>query len=58
MNMTHNNRETQCGCVFTPVMAYVPFQEFGAIYPPEQALRRGTVFESLYKPWKVGGKVC
>ena len=57
MNMTQNNTDTPNGCVYTPVMAYVPFQEFGAVYPPEQALKRGTVFESLHKPWKVGGKV-
>ena len=36
-------------------MAYVPFQLYGKTYDPEQALRNGTLFPDLDKPfcdWK------
>lgn len=39
--------------------AYVPFQEFHGIYPPEECLKKGTVFPELFRPydgWKYGGK--
>ncbi len=40
----------------TPVaMAYIPFQQFGQIYPPEKALNSGTVFPELDKPFLGGG---
>lgn len=32
-------------------MAYVPFQQFGSIYEPEQALSNGTLFPDLNKPF-------
>ena len=36
-------------------MAYVPFQQYGATYQPEQALDNGTLFPDLNKPF-AGGK--
>ena len=36
-------------------MAYVPFQQFGQIYPPESGLERGTIFPELDKPFLGGG---
>ena len=35
-------------------MAYVPFQQWGEIYPCEKALMRGTVFPCLDKPFLMG----
>jgi hypothetical protein len=36
----------------TPVaMAYIPFQQFGELYPPEKGYQRGTIFPDLDKPW-------
>ena len=32
-------------------MAYVPWQQFGNLYEPDQALRNGTVFQDLNKPF-------
>jgi len=32
-------------------MAYVPFQQFGAVYEPEMGLRSGTIFPDLDKPF-------
>ena len=42
-------------------MAYVPYQNAGALYAPEQALVKGTLFPELDKPfvptgWKGGAK--
>lgn len=31
--------------------AYVPIQEFGSVFPPLEALRRGTLFPDLYIPY-------
>jgi hypothetical protein len=40
----------------TPVaMAYIPFQQFGNLYPPEKGLERGTIFPELDKPFLGGG---
>lgn len=36
-------------------MAYIPFQQFEQIYPPEKALDYGTVFPELNKPFLGGG---
>lgn len=39
----------------TPVaMAYIPFQQYGPLYTPEQALACGTLFPELDKPF-LGG---
>ena len=35
--------------------AYVPIQRWRMLYPTEQALSRGTLFEELYKPMEVYG---
>ena len=37
-------------------MAYVPWQRWEELFCPEEALRRGTAFPSLEKPfcWKGG----
>ena len=37
--------------VTVPAMAYVPFQQFSSIYPPEQGLDNGTIFPELNKPF-------
>lgn len=37
-------------------MAYAPCQYWREIYGPEMALRRGTMFKELDKPWMVEGK--
>ncbi len=42
---------------FTPVMAYVPFQEMTTLYCPEEGLRRGTIFPDLDKPLMIGGRM-
>lgn len=36
---------------FSLAMAYVPWQELGAIYEPEEALSRGTLYPALDKPF-------
>lgn len=33
-------------------MAYVPFQNAGKLYSPEQAIRMGTLFPELDKPFE------
>ena len=39
-------------------MAYVPWQYFKNLYEPDQALRCGTIFQDLYKPFygSMGGR--
>lgn len=32
-------------------MAYVPWQYFGTVYEPDKALRVGTIFPELNKPY-------
>lgn len=34
-----------------PGMAYVPWQTFGETYDPRQALKAGTIFPELDKPF-------
>ncbi len=41
----------------TVAMAYVPIQSFGGMYTPEKALRQGTAFPCLDKPFE-GMTVC
>ncbi len=41
--------------VTVPAMAYVPFQQFGTIYPPDKGIERGTIFPELDKPF-LGGR--
>lgn len=37
-------------------MAYVPWQNFGEVYEPDKALRIGTIFPELNKPFL--GRSC
>lgn len=37
---------------FPPAMAYVPWQELDSMFPPEIALRQGTLFPELDKPFE------
>ena len=34
--------------------AYVPMQGWCGTYPPEEALRKGTIFPCLYQPYEWG----
>lgn len=45
----------QAGSNLTLAMAAVPLQAWEALYPPETALARGTVFQSLDLPFFAGG---
>jgi hypothetical protein len=38
------------------VMAYVPWQKWQNIYKRQEALKNGTLFEELNKPFKGGRK--
>lgn len=40
--------------MFTNAMAYVPMQQWEDCYNLETALKRGTVFPSLFKPFMRG----
>ena len=31
--------------------AYVPFQQFGPVFPPDKALMHGTIFPDLFRPY-------
>ena len=35
-----------------PAMAYVPWQELDSMFPPEVALRQGTLFPELDTPFE------
>ena len=37
----------QLGNAFPPVMAYVPWQQWGEMYDTECALKQGTIFKDL-----------
>ena len=39
-------------------MAYVPWQQWRAIYEVEKGFHRGTIFEELDKPFKGIGGCC
>ena len=39
-------------------IAYVPWQQWRAIYEVEKGFRRGTIFEELDKPFKGIGGCC
>ncbi len=36
--------------------AYVPYQYYSNSYPPEEALRKGTLYPELYMPYRPGRK--
>ena len=51
--------KTECPVVVdTPVMAYVPWQNWGDLYSEPQALSRGTLFAALDKPFCGKGGYC
>ncbi|MDD6797630.1 MAG: spore coat associated protein CotJA [Clostridia bacterium] len=37
-------------------MAYVPWQEWGCLFDLDEALRCGTLFKSLFKPFMGGAR--
>lgn len=37
--------------------AYVPFQKINQVYNSNEALRKGTLFPELYKPYKDYGSL-
>lgn len=37
---------------------FVPVQQDGSIWPPEEALARGTAFPCLFDPWQKGEIHC
>ena len=37
-------------------MAFVNMQPMGDVYSPESALRAGTLFPDIDKPFRIGGK--
>lgn len=39
-------------------MAYVPFQHFAEVYSCEKALKQGTIFPCLDKPFLMGCVKC
>lgn len=34
--------------------AYVPFQIMNQVFSPSEALKKGTLFPELYRPYKAG----
>ena len=49
-----NSINTENGEVLT--MAFVNIQPMGDVYSPESALRAGTLFPDIDKPFRIGGK--
>lgn len=45
---------TSCASGQELAMAYVPWQQFRELYEPDQALRYGTMFQELHKPFHGG----
>ena len=43
---------------FALAMAYVPWQKWQNIYEPCRALKNGTIFEELNKPFSGKGAYC
>ena len=50
-----NNESKQC-YMFQLATAYVPYQEYGRLYPLDEALKKGTLFHELYRPYFEEGK--
>ena len=50
-------QENQLACInaLPLAKAYVPIQTFTAPVSPEQALKMGTIWQELYKPYVKGG---
>lgn len=41
---------------YSTAMAYVPWQEWHHTFDLDEALKKGTLFHSLYKPYGGGSK--
>lgn len=54
----NDHANAACTCdqqtAFLPVMSFVQAQVLQAVFEPEQALRCGTLFPEIYKPFKGG----
>lgn len=54
----------KCGCQDTCIdqyplaMAYVPWQEFGEVYPLERGFQAGTIFPCLDLPFLCASQAC
>lgn len=61
INPTNANAGANARGAFPPVtpvaMCYVPLQKITAVYEPELAWRRGTLFPDLDKPFLDGGNI-
>ncbi|MBR3290110.1 MAG: spore coat associated protein CotJA [Clostridia bacterium] len=49
-----NNASPQTG-ESLPAMAFIPVQQFGAVYEAEAGFPRGTIFPELDKPFTAAG---
>lgn len=52
MNREYDNYNEPC-CPGSLARACVPFQKWNEIYSPSEALKKGTLYPDLYKPYKV-----
>lgn len=50
MNREYKNYREECDCTEL-ARACVPFQTMGQVYCPREALKKGTLFPELYKPY-------
>ena len=58
-HMAENTVPENCLCANQPIslaMAYVKSQPFGEVYSASEALRCGTLFPDLSKPYCIGGR--
>lgn len=51
------NDDTSRGCNMRLAEAYIPIQMYGEIFDPRTALRHGTLFPELYRPYPVRPKI-
>ena len=52
----HNGYKGDCNCEKgDSVMVFIDVQEIGDIYTPSDALKNGTLFPELNKPFLMGG---
>ena len=47
MKCHRDDKMEHLGCDFPPVMAYVPWQQWGDVYEADQGLKQGTMFKDL-----------
>ncbi len=53
-----NEQKPSLPCDPVVAMAYVPWQQWKDVYEPEVALKNGTLFPELNKPFLAGGRCC